>query len=793
MEDQPAQVFTTLNDLVLRQELIAQSHLACDTHWTVVKLGYPWSTLTKDQNRDTYRWSMPYGSAGIQIQAVPNKVWDLVNKTTESLLVDFPQVECEPIDDSDAAKNACDMANRFLAQDASEHGCNDAAVYADRIPRSLTTATSYMEVWVDPTGGGYIPLQIEAHPQAVSPDDPYVGPDGMPSADMIMRYVTAPQGGEFTNDPSQAAPEWQPALRIAKWQREHIRVFPETATVETAEKILILGYCTVGEARRRWPDVAQMDDATINALCDWTPPRYLVLLPPYQRARWKLTDGKDKNRQGSSDERILFYYHVYAKAGPDHHRGADVCVSGAVGGTLLGRALLAAEVEVEKAPDTAQQPAPMPSQAPGMAPQSAPTTKVKEMRCMEIPVIGLTLRCDPDEMDPQGRPYVEMFAGAAENNSALAMMFSEAMSKNLRRPFAIQSTSPITGEDVQQAEASGDMLVLNGPNDKPVQLDPYELPASFFSMYELTDEAINSIGSSERGAKGADTSKERSGKALELAAEQNNVNLTTMLTASNNSYCRLSRIKVEQVMAHFSTTQQVSYVGEDGAYKQDEWTGVDFALVGKVTIKAGTGTLLSPGRKTQFLANGIQAGIIDPAEGRDAVRSSFAKQLGMPDDPHVQRVERQIDAFMKGPPSAEWANQYLAWKGAMEQAQVQQQAAQQQAQAQTAATGVPAQLAPVAPPQIPEPWQPFDISPTDDEPQIATLRRIRIGKLIDEARFQAFPPAWRDTAIQSYQLARGAEAAAAQAAALAAHPMPAQPPQGQPGKPANEPTKQEGA
>jgi hypothetical protein len=95
-------VFKTVDGL--RQELIALNHLAQDTHWTYVKLGYPWSTLTKEPNRDRYRPDLPYGSAGITIQAVPNKAWDLINKTTEALLVDFPQAECEPGDDSERPK-----------------------------------------------------------------------------------------------------------------------------------------------------------------------------------------------------------------------------------------------------------------------------------------------------------------------------------------------------------------------------------------------------------------------------------------------------------------------------------------------------------------------------------------------------------------------------------------------------------------------------------------------------------------------------------------------------------------
>jgi hypothetical protein len=120
LEDDDPTVFKTLDGLVQRQEILALNHLAMDAHWTYVKLGYPWSTLEKDPNRSTYRQFLPYGSQAVSIQAVPNKAWDLINKTKEALLTDFPQVECEPGDDSEEAQAVCEIANRFLAQDAGE-------------------------------------------------------------------------------------------------------------------------------------------------------------------------------------------------------------------------------------------------------------------------------------------------------------------------------------------------------------------------------------------------------------------------------------------------------------------------------------------------------------------------------------------------------------------------------------------------------------------------------------------------------------------------------------------------
>jgi len=758
LEQTDDQVFKTTDGLIQRQELIALNHLAQDTHWTYVKLGYPWSTLTKEPNRDRYTQSLPYGSAGVTIQAVPNKAWDQINKTTEALLVDFPQMECEPGDDSDEAEHACDLGDRFLTQQASEQGTNDPVLFWDRLQRSMTCASAYLECWTDPTGGGYVPLQIPAHPMAQSPMQPLLGPDGMPTTDPILRYVTGPvnpdgtfgEGAQFTTDPTQAAPQWQPKMMASKWQREHIRVYPETATVDTAEKVIVLGYCTIGEGKRRWQSVVSMDADALSKLCDWTPPRYYVLLPLFQRARWKLTDGRDKNKQGSSDERIFFYYHVFAKASPDHKRGADVVVTGASIGTgdagfVIDRALLAMDVEL-----------PVPNAEAGQPPK-------KETRCMEIPVVQITPRGDPDEQDPTGRAYIEMSAGAIENNAHLAMSFSEALDKNLHLEGYASSVSPISGQQRDDARATGDLIPLVRAEDKPSWGEKIELDNSFVTMYKLASEEINSIGSTVRAAQGQDQADEKSGRAIQLATANNNVSLGGMNTAANGAYTRWCRIKLEMAMRDFTTEQEISYVGEDGIFKTEAFHATDFALIGKVTVKAGTGGLITPEAKAQDAIQLVNARILDQNEAADALRPAFSRRLGFPPSAHEQRIERQITGWEKGPPSPDWAAQFQQYQAAKQQfdaATQQYQALQAQAQQTGQPLTVPAPQAP------PAPWSPFAPLPTDDEPLIAQFRQRRLAKLIDSAKFGQFDPSWQQIALDEYARMRNAVAASQPPAAL---------------------------
>lgn len=756
LESDDKTVFKTVDGLVLRQELIALNHLAQDIHWTYVKLGYPWSTLTKEPNRDRYVQSLPYGSAGITIQAVPNKAWDQINKTTEALLVDYPDMECEPGDSSDQAEHACSLGDRFLTQQAGEQGTNDPVLFNDRVARSLTCASSYLECWTDPTGGGYVPLQIPAHPQAASPMQPLVGPDGMPTASPVLRFVTSvgsdgqpTEESQFTNDPTQAAPQWQPKLMGSKWQREHVRVFPETATVENADKVIILGYCTISEGKKRWQSVATMDAEDLSKLTDWTPLRYLALLPLFQRGRWKLTDGREKEKAGSSDERIFFYYHAFAKAGPDHKKGADVVVTGAFdGGMTLDKKLLGFDVELPPSNAEAGQP------------------PKKESRCMPIPVVQITPRGDPDEQDPTGRAYIEMSAGAIENNAHLAGSFSEALDKNLHLEGYVFSSSNVTGQMREDARATGDLINIVMPEHKPVWGQPIPLDASFVNMYKLANEEINSIGSTVKAANGQDQSDEKSGRAIQLATANNNVSLGGMNTAVNGSIARWNWIKLQVAQRDFTTEQTINYVGEDGIYKSEAFKATDFALIGKVTVKGGTGGLLTPEAKVQDAAQLVGAQLLTPEEGKDAARPAYSRRLGLPPLPAEQRIERQITAYEKGPPAPPapapqadgmppaapqptWQEQYQQFLTEKQQFDEQSARATQVAAETPTLTGVPAKpQTALVPPQ--SPWTPFVPLPTDEEPRNAEMRLRRLGKLIDTAKFEGYDPLWQQVAIQEY-------------------------------------------
>lgn len=785
LEDDDATVFKTANELVLRQELLAINHLQQDTHYTLVKLGFPFSQLTKDQNRDTYRQTIPTGMSSTSIQAVPNQAWDLVNKATEAVLVDPPQPDPQPLNDSEQAQAAAEMAERFLTEDGGEQGTNDIQLFTDALDAALTRSSSYVEDWVDPVGGGYVPLQILAHPEAVSPDNPLVGPDGMPTPNNVLRYVTAPVGGQFTDDPLQAAPQWQPKLMSTVWGREHWRVFPESVPVEKAEKLIGLLYCTLGEAKRRWPDVAAMSQDDLNALLSWTPPRFLVLLPPFQRARFRLSSGSDSNKSGSSDERIIFYYLILQHAAPDHKRGAEVVVTGAMDGRILFKDTNAVELEVP---------------AEGGEPK-------QEVRCMDLRVTQLTPRSDPDERDPSGRCYMELFCGATEFNAALATGFLEALNIWLHPDSYIPSTSSVQGFQVEESRVSGDAIPILRKDDMPQYGNMPPIPPNFWDAYDRNDQHIRAIASLDKAVTGQEDQTKESGKALQIAVSRAMVGLARMQRPTNAAIERHRRIKIQLAMKHFSTAQTIRYVGEDGSYKATQWKGTDFALIGNVGTQIGTGTMMAPDQKVNYIATLQAQQLLPNDQAADAARESYAKRLGLTDDPHKQYIERCVTLWLDGPPKDEpapaepqigpdgqpvpspvpWVQQWQAYR---QQKQVYDQSAQaaqlaaSQQQAVSdhdAAQGGPAMPVPqpqLGPPPV-APWSPFQPRPNDTEPKIAEMWMTRLSRVISTVKFDAMIPEWRECLVEKYEATRQVVAQSQQ---------PAPPPQA-PGKSA--PKKQE--
>ncbi|MCR4339819.1 MAG: hypothetical protein NUW01_08035 [Gemmatimonadaceae bacterium] len=718
--------FKTTDDLVARQEILATNRWWQDAHWKAIKGGYTWSTLEKTQDQNTYKQVFPPGAENKAPSAVPNKAADLCNKLVEVLNTDPPIPSPQALVDSEEAERAAELAAQFLKQDGSDQGTDDESLFWCQTDLATTSSTAYLYLWTDRTGGGWTPTQIRAHPQAVDANNPLVGPDGQPTTDYILRYVT--EDGQFTEQPSQAARTWLPKIRAEKHGREHWRLYPEDKDLNQCEAAVGLLYCTLGEAKRRWDTVAELGEAELAALCDWTPRNAVRLLPPALRARWKITTGNRVDPKGSSsDERVMFYYAHYRRTCPDYPEGMELFVNGSNGGFTLGKGTLSAKVQVPSGDKQDQ--------------------TVEETRLLEIPLVAIRLIQDADDRDPTGLAFMARIGSSSEAQARLATAYFEAIDKILHPARFSTATSPVESWQVEESRDSGAFVPVLSAQDYPKYEEPVPLPGSMFNLLEWNTEQLNSIASLPKPAQGADSQQEVSGVARRIAVGQANISLGRMHFGARSARTRFWMLKLGLAMKDYNVPQLLRFVGEDGAYKMEWFTGVDFAKVTGVEIKAGTGTMMPPQEKVQYVAQMAQLQFMSAEEAGDAARPTFTQTLGIPADPQQQRIERQVSSWLEGPPD-----------GWLEQAQ--QQAQTQASPAPTQNTG----QVPPAPVALPALWSPFAPLAPDDEPQVAIIRLRRLRRLLGTVRFGAQDKLWQKVALDEYSRMRKAVADSAGAA-----------------------------
>ena len=732
-EQDDSKVFQIVHDIVKRQEPIAKNREAQAKHWGRVRRGIPFSQLTKSEDRAEWRAELPEGISD-QTQPVPNKADDLCSRITSQVTVDPYLPDPKPENDNDAARHAAELSKKWLTSDGDETGTNDAETFRDALDRSHTKASAFAFYWLDEKGDGWRPLQIMAAPDAVDPNNPLIGSNGMPSPDTVLRYVGQ---GQFVDSPGQADRQWLPKIRGKVLNPANVRTVPVTSDVSHASAVILLMCEALGEARRMLPELAEMDAATLNALAAWRPVRPKVLVPESLKGQFNKAEKAD---QSVSDDTLIFWYWKFCEPGSDYPDGAEIAVSGANGGLVVRKATLRDDIE-EKASG-------MP--APDAAAPS-PTSGAKRPVLRTIPVSQMKVRHDSEMGDPFGRTTLETFAGP---NEAYAQVFGgvlELIDQLLHPNVFIPSTSTV--QDWQLTSRTGSPIPVLSKEDMPFYEEPNQLPTFTPQILEELSKAADNAAGTGETARGLEVSTSVSGKAKELAIQQAKVAMSQVYQNFAMFVKRCWRIKLQLAQCKLTIPQQIEQVGTDSAYKQRYWTGADFVGVKSVAIQAGTGTMMSPQEKQQYLTVAQQFQWLDPEEAAEVGRSTLADDLGLQDNPHEERINRDLALWGEGPPEG-WAEQYAAFQA--QNAQYQQIAGEYQAVAQQA------QAAGQQPPQAPQmaqpqqPWSPFEPRASDDDPVVAKTRHRVLREFMSTGDYAKWPAEWRSLVDQVYLQARQA-------------------------------------
>lgn len=782
----PKLIFRTVDGLSRSQDRIVTNRWAIDLYARRVRNNIPFSYLEKIPNQAVWVAKLPSGVTRERSGSSPNKADDLCNKVEATLEAD--PMRPNPIShlDSEEGEQATALAAEYLRSVMGEVGINWEQKHHWAVNVSLTCGSAFLHYDVDPQGGGYQPYRILAHPDAVDPKTPMVAPEPgpgavdpltgqapapvpMPTSDPILRYVS--KAGQFVTDASQADRVWLPKPTCERIRREQVRLYPPTADIESARGAVVLLWCTLQDALAKWPDtVGKMKASELYGLASWRPSIGQDIIVPFA-LRGGMADGQSGpsiDEVGSFSpllQRRMFYYRFYAKSQPEYEGGLQLDVSGYQGGYTLGSKSLEYQVTL---------------------PKDGSTT-----RCRDIPLEQIRPCQDVDGGDPMGWAFLHRIAGSSDTEHMLYSAWQDAINLRLNPHVFIRSTAAVDDDDWADRSTP---IILN-PTDPEPNYENFSAMPDVLPMIENVDRKMDSAAGLGETGQGLETSTSVSGVAKQITVQQAAKDLSGMLQQLNAAKTRGCRILCQIAQAEFSVPQLMQYTGEDGSVQAEWWTGENLAGVDDIGIEPGTGTTMTPEGKAQLAQFAQNAGWLPPADAAKVGLMGVSRDLGLPPDPVMEAIEREVGLWLKGPPEG-WMEAYQAAQPAI-QAWEQEQAQFQQAMQtwNTAMQNTAVVMAGAAPPTLgPEtqneavnlqvaqarlalsitplgpqpqppagpppqmPWTPFQTRPNDTEPAVAAKWMERLSRAQMSPEYTRYPAPWKKQLDDFYTKERQAVA-----------------------------------
>ena len=729
--------FQAIDMLVRSQDRIARNRFAIDLHHRRADDGIL-GRLYKIPNQNIWEAKLPPGMSRECSAATPNKLKDLCNKVTDTIEADPARPDPVVPDNDTSAESAAEIAADFLRELDSATGIDSATLWRWSLRNALVASSSFIEYEATEDGGGYQPYQVLAHPGATDPQHPMVALDPatglqLPSVDPILRYVSPDD--QFVEDASQADRVWLPGIRAHMLRREQVRCFPLTAKTERASAVILLKWCTLAEALKMpgWDGVKAMNSGDLSQLASWRTPYPNMIVPPAFITQADGQSGPGVDQVGSLSpllQRRMYFYRLYVKAGKEEYEnGLHVDVTGMNGGTILFRGTMDYTAKL-------------------------PGDEGTVSRCRGIPVVQETPEEDITGGDPMGFPFANRVSGSTEASSTLMAAYLDATDMRLHPHVFIRSTTTIDEDDWNDRETP---ISLSPDSQEPTYEQFPAMPDVLQSM-EFLYQADDSAASLGETAQGLETDTSVSGVAKSITVQQARIGLSGIQQRHNAAKVRAWKICLEIAQAKFTQAQLLRSTGAGGSGAVQWWTGDDLAGIDDIGIEPGTGTMMTPEGKAQYVAYAQQQQWITPQEAGPLAMSGISRDLGLPPDPVEQAVERAMDTWLEGPPNG--------WTQAKE-AQVQQLQAFQQHQAQSQQTvptvQQPGQPVPPPPPQLAPLFTPFTPRANDGEPAVAAVWFKKLSRLLMLPAYTAEQdPNWRALVDQRYQAAAQAIQAAQQ-------------------------------
>lgn len=640
---------------------------------------------------------------------VPNKVEEQVRNVIATLLADPPRLEAEPDDDSPTERDAAQFATRFLLTMHGESGLNIDAALAEALDVAATFSSGFTEICHSPSGGGYVPLTIEARPSATTRDTAEMGemPDGsLDTRPFVKKYVLPDNA--LSDSPKGAQLMWQNGLALETLTSNQVRFLPRTARgIADAKGVVIARFTAFGVLREKYPRLDELSPEQLQEVEQWTISDYKRTLPDeYEFRKPPKRDNADEN-DGPDDNALICTLTVYYKSHPLYPKGCYAVFAG-------GKYRLYGEELWFESEDGYPE-------------------------AMDLPVSQMRWEVDADGYDPYGTTHVRRLGPLDEMRTSIFTSAQEFLYRFSRPRMSFPMGTTMQPEDM----ADWDKPLSHPPGSEPKWFPLPQYPQMGTEMLDRIDADLEDITGIAGPALGQAAGSVRSAEQQNTLIERATIAVTAIRNNAQDYIERLGRLILQAARKYYTVPQLMAYRAQDGAYQAVEFTRVQLGNTKQVRVQRGTFTMMTPIAKNDAIGQELQyaqigASAITPQEAARLRRDNIALMIGVQDNPHVLRVRRQVQAWRKGPPP---------------------EIAEQQPQPQMGPDGQPMLDPMTGQPVMTDPvaqaaMQVFQMLPCDEEQQVAILRHQELSDAVADVEFYNFPPAWSNALMQAYLQAR---------------------------------------
>ncbi|MBK7352195.1 MAG: hypothetical protein IPI92_20260 [Gemmatimonadetes bacterium] len=373
-----------------------------------------------------------------------------------------PRVEPEDVENHDVV--SADFAQRVLLDLNADTNLDGVNTTRSAFDLASTYKSAFVWTMVAPQGTRQ-PVQIEAHPQAMTADQPLMamvpGLDGQPMPqplnpeEAVLRYVR--EDGTLTDAAAEAALQWVPALREEVLTSLQVRPLPPTAPdLWHASGALVAMFLPLRQWKALFPEaLADLSDETRGKLMSRPEGAVKYLLHHLSK--------REQTRlfQQEGDDALVFGVLKWCAESPEYPAGFYGVAAG--GGVLLDRRAWV-----------------HPTTGRGLR---LPLSQIMQYREGTRGFYG-----GAGAMDILG-PMQEVFAAAIQYEQ-------DIMDRNAHRKTFVPLGSPVTPEEY---EDPGQRLLVTGPQGQPFQEDLEPLDPAIRDLAAMAERQMrDAIGLSRR-------------------------------------------------------------------------------------------------------------------------------------------------------------------------------------------------------------------------------------------------------------------------------------------------------